>query len=69
MPKTETGIFENNSPPLSAQQVVLPPPQPCSAHQSLTLPQPSSVRPRAEIESSCMEIEAAHRKLQEIEDR
>lgn len=69
MPETEAGILENNSPPLSAQQVVIPPLQPCSAHQSLTLPQPPPVRPRPEIESSCMEIEAAHRKLQEIEDR
>lgn len=70
MPETEVDILVNTCPTLSAQQVPLPPPpQPCSAHQSLTLPQPSSVQPRAEMESPCMEIEAAHRKLQEIEDR
>lgn len=49
------------------------PPQPaqpaCPAPQNLTLPQPSSALSRPETESSCMEIEAAQRKLQEIEDR
>ncbi|XP_027889841.1 coiled-coil domain-containing protein 117 isoform X1 [Xiphophorus couchianus] len=70
MPETEVDILVNTCPTLSAQQVPLPPPpQPCSAHQSLTLLQPSSVQPRAEMEIPCMEIEAAHRKLQEIEDR
>uniref|UniRef100_A0A3B5MUS4 Uncharacterized protein n=1 Tax=Xiphophorus couchianus TaxID=32473 RepID=A0A3B5MUS4_9TELE len=69
MPETEVDILVNTCPTLSAQQVPLPPPpQPCSAHQSLTLLQPSSVQPRAEMEIPCMEIEAAHRKLQEIED-
>ncbi|XP_051806398.1 coiled-coil domain-containing protein 117 isoform X3 [Acanthochromis polyacanthus] len=38
-------------------------PQPCPA------PQPSAALTRPETESSCMEIEAAQRKLQEIEDR
>ncbi|KAM4745268.1 LOW QUALITY PROTEIN: coiled-coil domain-containing protein 117 [Anableps anableps] len=69
MPETEADILENSCPAQSAQQVVLAPPQPCSAHETLSSPQPSSVLPRPEIESSCMEIEAAHRKLQEIEDR
>lgn len=31
--------------------------------------QPLSVLPQPEMDSSCMEIEAAQRKLQEIEDR
>ncbi|XP_047237671.1 coiled-coil domain-containing protein 117 [Girardinichthys multiradiatus] len=65
MPETEVDM---KCRALSAKQVVLAPPQPCSATQTLTLPQPSSVLSRPEMES-CMEIEAAHRKLQEIEDR
>ncbi len=52
----------NSCPPLSAQPA-------CPAPQKLSLPQPSSPLPRPETESSCMEIEAAQRKLQEIEDR
>jgi len=59
----------DSSPALSAQQDVLAPPQPFSVPQSFTVPQPSSALPQPEIESSCMEIEAAQRKLQEIEDR
>ncbi|KAM8886255.1 coiled-coil domain-containing protein 117 isoform 2-T2 [Spinachia spinachia] len=42
-------------------------PRPASQH--LTLQQSSSALPRPEVESSCMEVEAAQRKLQEIEDR
>ncbi|XP_035495341.1 coiled-coil domain-containing protein 117 isoform X2 [Scophthalmus maximus] len=52
-------------PPLSAQRAGSAPPQP----QPSTLPHPSPVLSRPEMESSCMEIEAAQRKLQEIEDR
>lgn len=59
----------NNCPPLSAQQANPAPPQPSPAPQNLTLPQSSSAMSRPEAESSCMEIEAAQRKLQEIEDR
>ncbi|XP_072244027.1 coiled-coil domain-containing protein 117 isoform X1 [Leuresthes tenuis] len=59
----------DSSPALSAQQDVLAPPQPFSVPQSFTVPQPSSALPQPETESSCMEIEAAQRKLQEIEDR
>ncbi|XP_037338330.1 coiled-coil domain-containing protein 117 isoform X1 [Pungitius pungitius] len=47
----------NGSPPAPA----VPKPRPA--------PQPSSALPRPEVESSCMEVEAAQRKLQEIEDR
>ncbi|KAI3372077.1 hypothetical protein L3Q82_006931 [Scortum barcoo] len=71
----------NSCPPLSAQQASTAPPQPCTAPQNLTLTQPSTLNQpstltqpssaliRPETESSCMEIEAAQRKLQEIEDR
>lgn len=65
----------NSCPPLSAQQVSPTLPQPCPAPQNLTLPQPltllqpSTALTRPETESSCMEIEAAQRKLQEIENR
>uniref|UniRef100_UPI0037E7B2E2 coiled-coil domain-containing protein 117 isoform X2 n=1 Tax=Semicossyphus pulcher TaxID=241346 RepID=UPI0037E7B2E2 len=65
----------NSCPPLSAQQASPALPQPCPApqpltlSQSLTLPQTDSALARPETESSCMEIEAAQRKLQEIEDR
>ncbi|KAM4616869.1 coiled-coil domain-containing protein 117 [Polymixia lowei] len=44
-------------------------PQPCQGPQSLPSPQSSSSLPRLETEGSCMEIEAAQRRLQEIEDR
>lgn len=58
----------NSCPPLSAQQASPAPPQPCPAPQNLTTePDPALARP--ETESSCMEIEAAQRRLQEIEDR
>ncbi|KAF3850810.1 hypothetical protein F7725_012582 [Dissostichus mawsoni] len=53
-------------PPLPAQPSSSAPPQPCPAPHS---PQPSSTLPRPDPESSCMEIEAAQRRLQEIEDR
>lgn len=59
----------SSCPPLPAQQASPALPQPCLASQNLTLPQPSSASPRPETESSCMEIEAAQRRLQEIEDR
>lgn len=59
----------NSCPPLSAQQASPTLPQPCPAPQNLTLLQPSSALSRTETESSCMEIEAAQRKLQEIENR
>ncbi|KAK1892102.1 Coiled-coil domain containing protein 117 [Dissostichus eleginoides] len=52
-------------PPLPAQPSSSAPPQPCPAPHS---PQPSSTLPRPDPESSCMEIEAAQRRLQEIED-
>ncbi|XP_035514006.1 coiled-coil domain-containing protein 117 isoform X1 [Morone saxatilis] len=60
----------NSCPSLSAQQASPAPPKPCPAPQPLTLPQPSNPPlSRPETESSCMEIEAAQRRLQEIEDR
>lgn len=59
----------NSCPPLPAQQTSAAPPQPCQAPQNLTSPLPSSALSRAETDSSSMEIEAAQRKLQEIEDR
>ncbi|XP_069577637.1 coiled-coil domain-containing protein 117 [Brachyistius frenatus] len=59
----------NSCPPLSAQQASPALPQPCPASPNLTLPPPSPALSRPETESSCMEIEAAQRKLQEIEDR
>ncbi|XP_040897751.1 coiled-coil domain-containing protein 117 isoform X2 [Toxotes jaculatrix] len=59
----------NSCPPLSAQQACPSLSQPCPESQPLTLPHPSAALSRPETESSCMEIEAAQRKLQEIEDR
>ncbi|XP_018524911.1 coiled-coil domain-containing protein 117 isoform X1 [Lates calcarifer] len=59
----------NSCPPLSAQQASPALPQPCPEPQPLTLSHPSPALSRPETESSCMEIEAAQRKLQEIEDR
>lgn len=53
----------------SAQQACPAPPQSCTTSNNTTLPQTSSSLFRLETESSCMEIEAAQRKLQEIEDR
>ncbi|KAF7200285.1 coiled-coil domain-containing protein 117 isoform X3 [Nothobranchius furzeri] len=69
MAETEVDFSETMCPASSAQQVGLCSPQPCSASQNFTLPQPSSSPPRTETESSCMEIESAQRRLQEIEDR
>lgn len=59
----------NSCNPQSAQQASPAPPKPCTTSNNLTLPQTSSSLFRRETESSCMEIEAAQRKLQEIEDR
>ncbi|XP_074526202.1 coiled-coil domain-containing protein 117 [Halichoeres trimaculatus] len=59
----------NSCPPLSAQQTSPAPSQPGPALQNLTLTAPDSALARPETESSCMEIEAAQRRLQEIEDR
>ncbi|XP_035021958.1 coiled-coil domain-containing protein 117 isoform X1 [Hippoglossus stenolepis] len=57
----------NSCPPLSAERA---PPQPCSEPEPRTPPShPSAALSRPEAESSCMEVEAAQRKLQEIEDR
>lgn len=53
----------------SAQQASPAPLQPCPVPQDLNLLQPSSALCRAETDGSSMEIEAAQRKLQEIEDR
>ncbi|CAJ1068246.1 coiled-coil domain-containing protein 117 isoform X5 [Xyrichtys novacula] len=59
----------NSCPPTSTQQASPTPPQPCPAPQNLTLAPSDTTLTRSEAESSCMEIEAAQRKLQEIEDR
>ncbi|XP_047447924.1 coiled-coil domain-containing protein 117 [Mugil cephalus] len=59
----------NSCPSLSTQQASPALPQPCTTPQDVTLPQPTSGLSRPETENSCMEIEAAQRKLQEIEDR
>lgn len=56
-------------PPLATQQAATSISQPCPAPQNLALQQPSSALARPETESSCMEIEAAQRRLQEIENR
>lgn len=74
VPESSTTSTPHNWPtantcPLSAQQASPALPQPCPAPQNLTLSQPPSALPRPETDSSCMEIEAAQRKLQEIEDR
>ncbi|XP_029998751.1 coiled-coil domain-containing protein 117 isoform X1 [Sphaeramia orbicularis] len=58
----------NSCSSVSAQQASPTLPQLCPAPQTMTLSQPSAL-PRPETDSSCMEIEAAQRKLQEIEDR
>lgn len=52
-------------PPLPAAQAGPAPPQCHRAAQDQLTPAP----PRPDTDSSCMEIEAAQRKLQEIEDR
>ncbi|XP_034397104.1 coiled-coil domain-containing protein 117 isoform X1 [Cyclopterus lumpus] len=74
--EAEVDISENsnasarhNWPPANSRPAAPALPQPCPASRSLALPQPSTAPPRPEVESSCMEIEAAQRKLQEIEDR
>lgn len=59
----------NSCPPLSAQQTSPALSQPCPAPQDMSLPQSSSALFRLETDASCMEIEAAQRKLQEIENR
>ncbi|XP_029295758.1 coiled-coil domain-containing protein 117 isoform X2 [Cottoperca gobio] len=59
----------NSCSPLPAQRASSDLPQRCPESPNSTLPQPSAALPRPEPESSCMEIEAAQRKLQEIEDR
>ncbi|XP_053181951.1 coiled-coil domain-containing protein 117 [Scomber japonicus] len=59
----------NSCPPQSAQQASPTLPQSTPAPQNLTLLQPSSSLSRPDTESSCMEIEAAQRKLKEIENR
>ncbi|XP_063753123.1 coiled-coil domain-containing protein 117 isoform X4 [Eleginops maclovinus] len=59
----------SSRPPLPAQPSSPAPPKPCPASHNPTLSQPPSTLPRPEPESSCMEVEAAQRKLQEIEDR
>ncbi|KAM6931385.1 coiled-coil domain-containing protein 117 [Xenentodon cancila] len=53
----------------SAQQVAFTPSQTCPAPQSFAASQPSFSLPRPEPENCCMEMEAAQKKLQEIEDR
>lgn len=82
MVEAEVDISENSSavahvdwPPansctsLPAQQASPSTPQPHQAPQNRALLQPSSAAPRTETDGSCMEIEAAQRRLQEIEDR
>ncbi|XP_029367483.1 coiled-coil domain-containing protein 117 isoform X2 [Echeneis naucrates] len=59
----------NSCPPISTPQINSALPQPCPEPQPPSLPDPSPALSRLETESSCMEIEAAQRKLQEIEDR
>ncbi|XP_034026209.1 coiled-coil domain-containing protein 117 isoform X2 [Thalassophryne amazonica] len=59
----------NRCPPLLPQEVSSSAPSPCVPHQKLELHHPSVVLSQPEMEGSCMEIEAAQRKLQEIEDR
>lgn len=55
--------------PLSTQTSSPAHPQPCQGSQDLPLPESSSTLPHPETEGSCMEIEAAQRRLREIEDR
>ncbi|XP_040011966.1 coiled-coil domain-containing protein 117 isoform X2 [Xiphias gladius] len=62
-------LTANSCPPLSVKQASPALPQPCPGPQPLTLPHPSPALSQPDTESSCMEIEAAQRKLQEIEDR
>ncbi|XP_029916504.1 coiled-coil domain-containing protein 117 isoform X2 [Myripristis murdjan] len=82
MVEADSDILENSSsnigrdwppasscPPLSTQQASPAPPQPCLAPQDSHSSQSSATVSRPETEDSCMEIEAAQRRLQEIEDR
>lgn len=62
-------LTANSCPPLSAQSASPSLPPPCTAPPSLALPQPPSSSSRPDTDGSCMEYEAAQRKLQEIEDR
>ncbi|KAM9857971.1 coiled-coil domain-containing protein 117 isoform 2-T2 [Aulostomus maculatus] len=59
----------NDGPPLSIEQASPLPPEVCPAPHNLKLEQASSTPTPPEPESSCMEVEAAQRKLQEIENR
>lgn len=71
-PSTSTGHDwppRNSCPPPSAQQASLTHTESNPAPQNLTVLQPSSALTRPDTESSCMEIEAAQRKLKEIENR
>lgn len=74
--EAEAEISENSSKSthldwhtLSTQQASPAPTQPCPVPQNLNLLQPSSALSQPETDSSSMEIEAAQRKLKEIEDR
>ncbi|XP_068460868.1 coiled-coil domain-containing protein 117 isoform X2 [Clinocottus analis] len=74
--EAEVDISENSNtstrhdwPTANSRAAVPAPPQPSSASQNSALLQSSNAVPRPEVESSCMEIEAAQRKLREIEDR
>lgn len=60
---------ENGCPAVSSQHGARAPSQPFSIPQTFTVPQRQSASTRPETESPSMEIEAAQRKLQEIEDR
>uniref|UniRef100_A0A3Q2Y6E6 Coiled-coil domain containing 117 n=1 Tax=Hippocampus comes TaxID=109280 RepID=A0A3Q2Y6E6_HIPCM len=68
IPRSPEWPAPNNCPPLCTQEATHAPPQPCPAPHNLT-PLSSSSPSRPETESSCMEIEAAQRRLQEIENR
>lgn len=57
------------APQLASQQDKPGPSSPVDLPKNLSLLQPVCILPRPEMDSSCMEIEAAQRKLQEIEDR
>lgn len=69
MPEAGVDLPENSCPALSVQQVSLVLPQSCSAPENFILPQRSSSLSQPDVESSCMDIESAQRRLQEIEDR
>ncbi|XP_056275275.1 coiled-coil domain-containing protein 117 isoform X2 [Pseudoliparis swirei] len=67
--ETSNASTRHDWPPAHGRPAVPAPPQPRPASQNSILLQPSTAVPCPEVESSCMEIEAAQRKLQEIEDR